>query len=92
MLVLSAARGRAAVAALLVLAAMPVEAQRRNQEFTQQSVLVANFWVRGRDGKLPSTARNDLRLGKDVGDWMRNRVEDLVKKRETKVIDGFDVR
>ena len=92
MLVLSAARGRAAVAAVLVLAAMPVEAQRRNQEFTQQSVLVANFWVRGRDGKLPSTARNDLRLGKDVGDWMRNRLEDLVNKRETKVIDGFDVR
>jgi hypothetical protein len=93
MVVRSAARCRAAVVAVtLVLAAMPVEAQRRNQEFTQQSILVANFWVRGKDGKLPSTARNDLRLGKEVGDWMRNRLKDLVNKRESKVIEGFDVR
>src|SRR5688500_6621941 len=89
----SSARCRAAFLAILgILAATPADAQRRNQEFTQQSILVSNFWVRGRDGKLPSLAKNDLKLGKEVGDWMRNRLGDLVNKRETKVVDGFDVR
>ena len=88
-----AARSRAALlVTIAILGATPAGAQRRNQEFTQQSILVSNFWVRGRDGKLPSLAKNDLKLGKEVGDWIRNRLDDLVNKRETKVVEGFDVR
>jgi len=90
---ITAARCRATgLTVLALLAGVPAEAQRRNLEFTQQSILVSNFWVRGRDGTLPSLVKNDLKLGKEVGDWMRDRLEDLVNKRETKVIDGFDVR
>lgn len=86
---------RCGAAALLLLALLPpaARAQRRQPlEFTQQSILVSNFWVTGAGGVTPSRARNDLRLGREVGDWVRKRLEDLVNRRETKVVPGFDLR
>ncbi|MGH7679613.1 MAG: tetratricopeptide repeat protein [Gemmatimonadaceae bacterium] len=69
----------------------PASAQRKPPlEFTQQSVLVGNFWVAGKE--TPSQAKNDLKLGREVGDGVRKRLSDLVDKRETKVIDGYDMR
>lgn len=66
-------------------------AQRRAPlEFTQQSILVGNFWVTGKE--TPSQTRNDLKLGREVGDWVRKRLSETVNKRETKVIDGYDMR
>jgi tetratricopeptide (TPR) repeat protein len=68
-----------------------VVAQRRAPlEFTQQSILVGNFWVAGKE--TPSQTRNDLKLGREVGDWVRKRLSETVNKRETKVIDGYDIR
>jgi tetratricopeptide (TPR) repeat protein len=66
-------------------------AQRRpGPEFTQQSILVGNFWVTGKE--TPSQTKNDLKLGREVGDWVRKRLSQLVNKRETTVIDGYDIR
>lgn len=75
-----------------MLAAPGVEAQRRAPpEFTQQIVLVPNFWVAGAAGTA-SRARSDLRFGRRMGDEVRDRLEDLVHKRETKLVDGYEIR
>lgn len=82
------------MAAPLVLLAGANEAgaQRRPAaEFTQQSILVSNFGVTGAS-ETPSRTKADLRLGREVGDWVRRRLEALVNKRETKIISGFDLR
>lgn len=81
------------VAAVILLAGAPAAtAQRRPApEFTQQSILVSNFWVTGAT-ETPSRTKADLKLGRDAGDWVRKRLEDLVNKRETRVISGFDLR
>lgn len=80
------------VPALLALAASSAHAQRRQpSEFTQQGVLVANFWVVGAK-ETPSRVRNDLRLGRRVGDGVRDRLARLANKRETRIIPGHEIR
>lgn len=79
-----------AATALLAVGASPLGAQRRSQEFTQQFILVSNFWVVGTT--TPSREKNDLKLGRSIGDDVRGRLEDLVTKREAKVISGYDMR
>src|SRR5258705_11019848 len=69
----------------------PALAQRRQPpEFTQQGVLVANFWVVGK--VTPSLTKNDMRYGRRVGDAVRDQLAHLVNKREARVIDGRDIR
>src|SRR5438105_12358482 len=63
---LSAARRGAAALVFLLGSAPVVAAQRRSApEFTQQSILVSNFWIVGT--VTPSLTRNDLRFGRKVG-------------------------
>lgn len=82
---------RCGTAALGVCVASPSLAQRRPApEFTQQGILVANFWVVGRE--TPSLIRADMRFGRKVGDQIRDRLGDLVNKRDAKVIGGRDIR
>ena len=89
---LPAARWRVVVGFCLCVVAQEAVAQRRPApEFTQQSVLVGNFWVTGQK-ETPSQTKNDLKLGREVGDWVRKRLAETVNKRETKVIDGYDIR
>lgn len=89
---LPAARCGVAVVLPLWLASHEAVAQRRPAlEFTQQSILVGNFWVTGQQ-ETPSQLKNDLKLGREVGDWVRKRLGETVNKRETKVIDGYDIR
>jgi len=90
-----AVRRRAAKAVAFIVGALPVfapaaNAQKKGQEFTQQGILVANFWVVGR--QTPSLDKNDMRFGRRVGDAVRDRLGDLVNKREAKVISGRDIR
>ena len=85
-----AVRRRTLLAVLLACGASPLTAQRRQQEFTQQFVLVSNFWVG--DATMPSRDKNDLKFGREAGDEVRGRLEDLVNKRETKIISGYDLR
>jgi tetratricopeptide (TPR) repeat protein len=76
----------------LILAAAPSAsfAQRRQAlEFTQQGILVPNFWVVGK--QTPSLLRADLRYGRKVGDALRDQLGRVVNKREAKVIDGRDI-
>lgn len=69
-----------------------LHAQRRQPpEFTQQVVLVPNFWVAGANA-TPSRARDDLRLGRRIGDEVRDRLADLVTKREARLVGGFEIR
>ncbi|MEX2153053.1 MAG: hypothetical protein WD825_06910 [Gemmatimonadaceae bacterium] len=76
----------------LCLISPALSAQRRPApEFTQQSILVGNFWVTGQK-ETPSQTKNDLRFGREVGDWLRKRLAGTVNKRETKVVDGYDIR
>ena len=83
---LSAARGGAAALVPLILCAPSMAAQRRAApEFTQQSILVSNFWVAGQE--TPSLTKNDLRFGRKVGDVVRDRLGHLLNKRDAKVID-----
>src|SRR5437867_4856105 len=98
---LRTARCGVAVAAALLLVGAPASAQRRPApEFTQQGILVANFWVAGAAGApamtapnvVPSVTRDDLRFGRRVGDAVRDRLAHLVNKREAKVISGTDIR
>lgn len=71
----------------LMLAAPSAAAQRRRPpEFAQQGILVANFWVTGKE--TPSVARADMRFGRKAGDAVRDRLAHLVNKKEAKVIDG----
>ena len=86
----AAVRRRTLLAALLLCSATSLAAQRRQQEFTQQFVLVTNFHVG--DASAPSRDRNDLKFGREAGDKVRDRLEDLLNKRETKVISGYDLR
>lgn len=83
---------RGAVAALLLLGwTTSLEAQRRPPlEFTQQGVLVANFWVVGKE--TPSLVRNDLRFGRKVADELRDQLGRLVNKREARIIPAFEIR
>lgn len=86
------ARRRAVVLAALGLVPGTAHAQRRQApEFTMQFVLVGNFWVAGQDGG-PSQSRNDLRFGREVGDGVRKRLQQVANNKETKVIDGFELR
>lgn len=84
-----AVRRRTLLAAILLCAADTLEAQRR-QEFTQQFLLVSNFRVG--DASTPSRDKNDLKFGREAGDEVRDRLEDLVSKREVKIISGYDLR
>jgi tetratricopeptide (TPR) repeat protein len=86
-----AARCGAAAAVSLVVGALPAEAQKKAApEFTQQFVYVANFWVAG--ATTPSLTRGDLKFGRRVGDGIRDKLEDVVQKRETKIISGSLIR
>jgi len=88
---LAAARCGAAVSFSLIAAAHPAFAQRKQApEFTQQFLYVANFWVAGKT--TPSYARADMRFGRRVADGVRDKLEDLVNKREAKVISGSLIR
>ncbi|MGH7638898.1 MAG: hypothetical protein ACREOK_14715, partial [Gemmatimonadaceae bacterium] len=78
-----------AAGALFVTCAASLGAQRRQQEFTQQFILASNFWV-ATPKETPSREKNDLKFGRQVGDEVRDRLEDLVNKREAKVISGYD--
>jgi tetratricopeptide (TPR) repeat protein len=96
---MAARRGVAALVSLvplvqvvaLMLSARSAAAQRRQApEFTQQGILVTNFWVAGKE--TPSFAKADMRFGRKAGDAVRDRLAHLVNKREARVIDGRDVR
>lgn len=67
---------------LLVCAPLVAAQRRPASEFTQQSILVSNFWVVGT--VTPSLTRNDLRFGRKVGDVVRDRLAHLLNKREAK--------
>jgi tetratricopeptide (TPR) repeat protein len=85
------ARCRAWVIVALSLAGQDANAQRRPApEFTQQFILVGNFWVSGKE--TPSQTKNDLKLGREIGDWVRKGLAETVNKREVKVIEGYDIR
>jgi len=80
-----------AVAVLVLASAAPLHAQRRPPlEFTQQGVLVANFWVVGKE--TPSLTRSDLRFGRKVGDDLRDRLGRIVNKREVRMIPAYEIR
>lgn len=86
-----AARWGAVVAVVHLVAAQQALGQRRPPpEFTQQFILVANFWVAG--ATTPSFERADMRLGRRIGDGIRDKLDDLLPKREAKVISGNLVR
>ena len=77
--------------ALLISLAPAASAQRRPpQEFTQQFVYVANFWVAG--ATTPSLTKADMKFGRRIGDGVRDKLEDLLPKREAKVISGTLIR
>ena len=84
---------RGSIGLALALAAAPdALAQRRgSDEFTQQSILVTNFWVAS-DTAFPSRTKQDLRFGREVGDWIRKRVEQQLNRHEATVVDGYDIR
>src|SRR5438046_8009570 len=86
----AAGRGARALVFLAVSAPFLAAQRRPAPEFTQQSILVSNFWVVGT--VTPSLTRNDLRFGRKVGDVVRDRLAHLLNKREAKVIDARDVR
>src|SRR5262245_50752871 len=80
---------RCATAGLLLGAAAPLRAQRAApMEFTQQGVYVSNF----RSVPSSSDVKPDNKLGRRVGDAVRDYLNDLVNKRETKIIAGYDIR
>ncbi|HEU4994282.1 MAG TPA: hypothetical protein VFT29_05655 [Gemmatimonadaceae bacterium] len=74
------------ISAIVSAVATPASAQKRTQEFVRQFVLVSNF-----SAPLTDT-RADLKLGRSVGDAVRDRLDDLVNKRETRVVSGRDLR
>jgi tetratricopeptide (TPR) repeat protein len=86
-----ASRCGAAIVLPLCLAAEAAAQRRPALEFTQQSILVGNFWVTGQK-ETPSQTKQDLKFGREVGDWVRKRLSETLNKRETKVIDGYDMR
>lgn len=62
-----------------------IQGQRRAKpEFTQQLILVGNFRV------SDAPTKNDLKLGKRVGDEVREKLGDLVNGKDAKVISGYD--
>jgi tetratricopeptide (TPR) repeat protein len=68
-------------------------AQRRQPpEFTQQGVYVTNFRVALGAVTTPAALRADLKVGKRAGDAVREYLNDVVDKRETKVISTVEVR
>src|SRR5688500_19791647 len=80
-----------AIAFVLILALpLSLDAQRAPLEFTKQSILVGNFWVTGTE--TPSQTKADLKFGREVGDGVRKRLSQLINKRETSIIDGYDMR
>src|SRR5687768_14862885 len=82
---------RCGAVALLCLTSAPLAAQRRPApEFTQQGILVANFWVVGKN--TPSLVRNDMRFGRKVGDDLRDELGRILNKREARVIPAYDIR
>lgn len=83
---------RADAIALLLSLVLPLalHAQRAPLEFTKQSILVGNFWVTGTE--TPSQTKADLKFGREVGDGVRKRLSQLINKRETSIIDGYDMR
>jgi tetratricopeptide (TPR) repeat protein len=84
----SARRWAAVLAALAVPCALAAQ-KRPPLEFTQQGVLIGNFWVVGKT--TPSATRSDLKAGRKAGDAVRDRLSGLVNKRETKVISAYDM-
>lgn len=58
-------------------------------EFTQQGLLVSNFEIHT---GTPTKPKDVFRYGRRVGDEIRDRLQDVVNKRETKVISGYDIR
>ena len=81
---MTARRGVVAIVPL-ALCATSLTAQRRPApEFTQQSILVSNFWVTGKE--TPSLAKNDLRFGRKVGDAVRDRLGHFLNKREASAV------
>jgi hypothetical protein len=86
----SAARRWALAPVILLAFASDASAQRRQPlEFTQQGLLVANFDV---VTGTPAKTKADFRQGRRVGDEIRDRLGDLINKRETKIISGYDQR
>src|SRR5690349_9056496 len=83
------ARRWAAVLAALALPCALMAQKRAAPEFTQQGVLVGNFWVVGQT--TPSATRADLKFGRKAGDAVRDRLNGLVNRRETKVISAYDM-
>jgi tetratricopeptide (TPR) repeat protein len=74
-----------ALAALILAAAAPANAQRGKKdqpEFTRQGLLILNFTPR---------AGADMKLGRKAGDAVRSRVGRLVDKKDVDVVDGGDV-
>lgn len=82
----TAVRVSLAVASIGAAIATPASAQKRTQEFVRQFVLVSNFSAPLADSKV------DLKFGRNVGDAVRDRLDDLVNKRETRVVTGRDLR
>ena len=71
----------------LVLATLPAAtlAQNPEREFTQQIIHVANFRV-----IADQPAKNDPKLGREMGDAIRGRLGDRVNKREARVVHKYD--
>ncbi len=75
-----------AIALLATALAVPhraVLAQQKGMEFTQQGLLVANFWP-ARD--------KDFKLGRKAADAVRDRVGKYLNKKEVDVISGYDIK
>ena len=86
-----AARWRAGAVVPLLFVALPAQGQRKPApEFTQQFVYVANFWVAG--SATPSLSRPDMKFGRRIADGIRDKLEDLVQKKESKIISGSLIR
>ena len=80
------------VITLTCLAALAPAARAQKKqplEFTQQGLLVANFEILS---GTPDKSKDIFRYGRRVGDEIRDALEKLVNKRETKVISGYDIR
>ncbi|HJQ19040.1 MAG TPA: hypothetical protein VJ867_01750 [Gemmatimonadaceae bacterium] len=90
MLSLTVRRWAVALPMFLVAPAV-LSAQRSQPEFTRQFILVSNFGVLTPAGAL-SLTKADMRLGRKVADAVRDRLADLVNKKEARVISGYDIR
>jgi tetratricopeptide (TPR) repeat protein len=83
------ARRWAGVVAAVALPCALSAQKRTPMEFTQQGVLVGSFWVVG--ATTPSATRADLKFGRKAGDAVRDRLNSIVNRRETKVITAYEM-